>query len=279
MHKPISRRTFLAGSVLLAGGLAAGYAAEVEPRRLTVTRTTVPGAGAGGRSLRVVQLSDLHLRRIGSHEQRIAAAVQELRPDLIVVSGDVCSYADGAGLFERFLALAAGSVPVYGVLGNWEYWSQIDLGRLAEIYRRHGGRLLVNDSVRLRLRGSDILLTGLDDLLAGRPDMVKALAGMDPAPNHLVIAHCPLSRDRMLRQLEQMDGFAPRFMLTGHTHGGQVSFCGWTPYLPPGSGRYRHGWYDDTAPPMFVSRGIGMSQLPMRFMEPPEIVCHEWRVG
>jgi predicted MPP superfamily phosphohydrolase len=278
MQRPISRRKFLGGSVLACGAVL-GYGAGIEPNRTAVTRTVLKAAGAANdRVVRMVQLSDLHLRKIGFHEERIAAVVNELRPDLIIASGDVSSYENGADLFERFLALVDGAIPVYGVLGNWDYWSQIDISRLADIYRRHGGRLLVNESVRLQYHGTDLLLTGLDDLLAGRPDMIRALTGATPADNHLVIAHCPGTRERMNRHLKRVEGFAPRFMLAGHTHGGQVSFFGWAPYLPPGSGRYRYGWYDTTMPAMFVSRGIGMSQLPIRFMEPPEVVFHEWHL-
>ena len=279
MQRPISRRKFLGGSTLLACGALLGYGAEIEPNRTVVTRTVLKSDGASAdRVVRMVQLSDLHLRKIGFHEERIAAEVNRLKPDLIVVSGDVCSYKDGAELFERFLALVNGAIPAYGVLGNWEYWSRIDLARLADIYRRHGGRLLVNETVRLHYHDTDLLITGLDDHLAGRPDLIKALNGAVPAANHLVVVHCPDVRERILRYMKLGTQFSPRFMLAGHTHGGQISFLGWTPYLPPGSGRYRYGWYDDEAPAMFVSRGIGMSQLPIRFMEPPEIVCHEWHL-
>ncbi len=279
MQRPISRRKFLGGSVILTCGAFLGYGAEVEPNRTVVTRTVMKADGASAdRTVRLVQLSDLHLRKIGFHEERIADAVHGLRPDLIVVSGDVCSYKNGDGLFERFLALLDRTIPVYGILGNWEYWGKIDIPRLAEIYRQHNGRLLVNESVRLHYHGTDLLITGLDDLLGGRPDLVRALDGAAPAANHLVLAHCPASRESIIRELKKTGGFAPRYILAGHTHGGQVTLFGWAPYLPPGSGRYRYGWYGDASPAMFVSRGIGMSQLPIRFMEPPEVVCHEWHL-
>jgi predicted MPP superfamily phosphohydrolase len=61
-------------------------------------------------------------------------------------------------------------------------------------------------------------------------------------------------------------------MLSGHTHGGQVTVGGWAPLVPPGSGRYVRGWFrGDGAPPLYVSRGIGTSVLPIRFGATPEL--------
>jgi predicted MPP superfamily phosphohydrolase len=40
--------------------------------------------------------------------------------------------------------------------------------------------------------------------------------------------------------------------------------------MPNGSGNYTKGWYD-TAIPMYVSKGIGTSILPIRFASRSEI--------
>ena len=67
-------------------------------------------------------------------------------------------------------------------------------------------------------------------------------------------------------------------MLSGHTHGGQVTFGGWAPVTPVGSGRYVAGWYRGSAIPLYVSRGLGETALPIRFGCPPEIAVFEWEV-
>ncbi len=58
----------------------------------------------------------------------------------------------------------------------------------------------------------------------------------------------------------------------GHTHGGQVRlpFVGalWT---PPGSGRFLEGWYEQGGARMLVSRGVGTSMVPVRFLCSPEV--------
>jgi predicted MPP superfamily phosphohydrolase len=64
-------------------------------------------------------------------------------------------------------------------------------------------------------------------------------------------------------------------ILSGHTHGGQVCLGGWAPVLPRGSGRYVAGWYTDGAIPLYVSRGLGTTMLPIRFGAVPEIAYFE----
>ncbi len=78
-------------------------------------------------------------------------------------------------------------MPVHGVPGNWDYrvgstWVEVNC-----LYRGHHGRLLVNETIRMHYGGADILMTGLDDLLMGWPDIATALRGATPAGNHLVI--------------------------------------------------------------------------------------------
>ncbi len=277
--RPLSRRQFLAVSAALGCGALSGYALGVEPNRTGITRQTLcPEGASADRRVRFVQLSDLHLRKIGYHERDVAQKTNGLHPDFVVVSGDICGMHGGLDWFARFLALLDPGMPVYGVPGNWEYRAGLDLGRLDRLYRGHHGRLLVNETIRLHYGGADILITGLDDLLMGRSDVAAALRGAAPAGNHLVIAHCPACRDLLPAQLSAGSAFDPQYMVAGHTHGGQVTLFGITPYLPQGSGRYRYGWYGGAGPRMFVSRGIGTTTLPVRFMAPPEIVCYDWHL-
>lgn len=279
LDRPLSRRRFLLLSAALSGSALSGYAVGIEPNRVGITRQTLHPEGASPDCrLRFLQLSDLHLRKIGYHEREVARKVNGLRPDFVVVSGDICGTHDGLALFERFLALLEPEVAVYGVPGNWEYRAELDLDRLDRLYRAHHGRLLINETLRLSYGSADVLLTGLDDFLQGRPDIVTALRGVQPAGNHLVLAHCPACRDLLLTQLPPGSGFFPQFMVAGHTHGGQVALFGFAPVIPRGSGRYQYGWYGSAEPRMFVSRGIGTTNLPVRFMAPPEIVCYEWHL-
>src|SRR5690606_18580500 len=117
-------------------------------------------------------------------------------------------------------------------------------------------------------------VTGLDDLVGGRPDAAAAFAGVGAAPNHLLLAHCPMHRDLYRAALARGSADAslptPQVMLAGHTHGGQIAPFGWAPLRPRGSGRYVRGWYRDDPTAMYVSRGLGTSVVPARVGAVPE---------
>ena len=96
-----------------------------------------------------------------------------------------------------------------------------------------------------------------------------ALKNFQDTDFHIVLNHCPEYRDFMLSQRRDFPWMD--LVLAGHTHGGQINMLGFIPVLPPGSGRYLKGWYRETYPHMYVSRGIGMSVFPVRFGSRPEI--------
>jgi predicted MPP superfamily phosphohydrolase len=238
--------------------------------------------------LRVVQLSDVHLREIGRHEARIAEIVHALRPELLVLTGDAIDRAGSLTHLATFLSLLPAAPARVSILGNWEHWGGVDLVRLAAVYERAGWTLLRNASTTVPVGDAELLVTGLDDLVGGKPDVSAALAPARPCPNHLLLAHCPLHRDAFAASaLVSRDGTTadfdpalrtPQLMLAGHTHGGQVALGGWAPMRPPGSGRYVAGWYRDAATALYVSRGLGTSVVPVRFGAPPEIAVFDWRL-
>lgn len=238
--------------------------------------------------MRIVQLSDLHLQDVGHHEQRVAERVKELRPDLVLLTGDSIDRRDRLPQLAEFLSLLPAAKEALAILGNWEHWSGVDLRALRTTYARHGVQLLRNESVTLSFPAGRLLVTGLDDLVGGRPDLHTAVRDVAPQRNHLLLAHCPAQRDSLARHggaapfegLQRTDPalLEPQLMLAGHTHGGQVRFGGWSPFRPQGSGRYVSGWYRGGDVDMYVSRGLGTSVLPARIGSPPEIAVFEWEL-
>jgi predicted MPP superfamily phosphohydrolase len=257
--------------VLAAGAAAAVVSAQAfirEPRRLTVTRHRI---GAGERPLRVVQLTDLHLHGIHSFESGVAAMTTQLQPDVIVFTGDAIDRRSAFGVLDDFLALLAEGTPKYAVLGNWDYWSGVSVAEIRRVYARHGCRLLINETVVHEDDGRQLRLTGADDLVAGRPEVPAGPAAGDGAP-HILLAHCPAYREHAERSVHA------RFdcMLSGHTHGGQITFFGFAPILPRGSGGYVSGWYREAGRlPLYVARGVGTIIIRARLGSPPEISLFE----
>lgn len=212
-------------------------------------------------------MSDLHLHGVGKHEEHLIQTVHALRPDFIAITGDVIDRHDRLAIFDEFLGLLDPAVPRYAILGNWEHWASIDMPALHRVYAKHHVEFLINRSVIFQNAKAQLLITGLDDLVGGTPDIGAALRGVTPAAAHVVLAHCPAQRD-----LWSAPGFTPLAMISGHTHGGQIQLAGWAPYLPRGSGGYVEGPYAGTPFDLYVSRGVGMSFAPVRFGCAPEIV-------
>ncbi|NBC01413.1 MAG: hypothetical protein GVY15_11225 [Bacteroidetes bacterium] len=219
----MTRATFL--KTLLSGvaGAAAlgGYGRWIEPSILSVSRHTIGGATASP-ALRLVQISDLHLKAVGKHEEKVAERLHELAPDVLLFTGDAIDAPDNLHLLGTFLSLLPRTRHALAVLGNWEHWAQIDRKQLEGVYGRHGTR---RDHIASRVLFGD---------------------------------------------------YQPQAVLSGHTHGGQVQVLGWAPVRPPGSGRYVSGWYKESEPHLFVSRGIGTSVFPVRLGASPELPLFEW---
>jgi hypothetical protein len=271
----MNRRGLLNRACLLAGVVPVGVAIDglaITPRRL-VTSSHAFGKAATADRLRIVQVSDLHVHGIGTLQRQLLEQLHAAQADLIVITGDSIDRAESLPLLDTLLGEFPRSPRVLAILGNWEYRSGVSPGQFARTYARHGIELLVNQSIELEHRGRMIRITGLDDILDGRPDAATALGGSRPLDHHLVLAHCPIARDTL--------GLPPEhpasLVLSGHTHGGQVAPFGVATVMPRGCGRYVAGWYrDDDGPPLYVSRGIGTSLVPIRIGATPELVQIDW---
>jgi predicted MPP superfamily phosphohydrolase len=272
----MTRRRFLTtlsiagiGSVLGVEGLVLG------PHRLTITRHHVrsPGAASGPR-LRIAQLTDLHLRGLGGYQERIAAEVNALSADVVVLTGDSIDQQKRLSALGTFLGWLE-SPYKYAILGNWERWIfREDIRSLETVYTAHDTRLLVNESVEHEHRGRSLLITGLDDYVGGEADYQSAIRDHAAPANHLLLQHCPEFRDHLDPATRN-----PDLMLAGHTHGGQVQVLGFAPVRPRGSGRYVQGWYRDREPHLYVSPGLGTVVIPVRLGAPPEIAVFDWTVA
>jgi predicted MPP superfamily phosphohydrolase len=278
----MNRRRFISYTAASVVTLAGADGLLVEPNWVEFTRHEINERS--GRSIRFVQITDLHLSGIGGMEEHIATEVNRLEPEFIIITGDSVDRRGRLDLLDRFLGLLHRDIRKYAILGNWEYWGHVDLKLLTDIYGRWNTALLVNRSVVHHCSAGRILITGLDDLIAGVPSIERALQSVEPEEHHIILAHCPQHRDHFLRYhlVEEtrqwrtippvdMKRYNPGLIFSGHTHGGQVNLLGVTPFLPKGSGDYVKGWFRDGRPNLYVSRGIGTTILPVRLGARPEV--------
>lgn len=214
--------------------------------------------------LRVIQLTDLHLQKLNAQLKSVAEAINLLKPDLIVFTGDSVDEAKKLYVLDEFLKLIDKSIIKTAILGNWEYWGKVNLLDLKAIYNAHNCDLLVNESVQYFIKNHTISISGVDDLIAGNANITSTFKNYKKSDYHLILNHCPACTSEIIKQSEKE--YKADFILSGHTHGGQFNLFGFAPFLPQGCGPYISGWYRESDTALYVSKGIGTSVIPARFM-------------
>ena len=269
----VNRRDFLGLVAASAATASLGLDALLEPGWLEVTNTKVaiPSIPSDHRGIRLALIADLHINDDLEKALRAARIVAEQRPDIAVLAGDHLEVAGRTDLLVPVLEELRSVPAVVGIHGNWEFWTGNCSPSLARTFADQGARLLVNDSWSIEVDDHPVMVYGIDDLFWGAGDIAGTLASSPTSGTSVMVCHEPLARDRL------PPGNNVDIVLAGHSHGGQVNFPFIGPlWLPEGCGRYIGGLYPGD-PPLYVTRGIGTSLLPVRFNCRPEVSFIELR--
>lgn len=260
------------------------YALKIEPNLLVVKSENINDET--GKKIRLMQISDLHIKKIRRVHHRIIEAINEYDPEIIVITGDAVDKGESLPILSQFLAMIPKDITIFAIIGNWEYWTNLPADSIREFYSRHNVQLLINETACYVYCGDTLLISGLDDQVAGLPSLSESLKGISPQSNHILLAHSPddyiLKEKQILTTLKslksniEIDSFHINATLSGHTHGGQVTLLGKVLFTPPGSNGYVSGWYNKDENPIYISKGVGSSVLPIRFMAKPEITLFNW---
>ena len=276
-HVPITRKAFVKKGlnkllVLLGGALVAGSygfcweRSWVELVRLTVHLPSLPREWIG---TRIVHFSDVHLGHFCTPDdlQSVVDLIGKEKPDLICFTGDLVE--DGTEMLGEavpVLARLAAPLGKYAVLGNHDYRN-----RKPQLVRdaldAAGFTVLHNQHARLQKGNAPFFIAGVDDLLLGTPDLDSALKGITADHPVILLAHEPDFAD--------VSAQAPvHLQLSGHSHGGQVRlpFVG-AVVTPPMARKYVQGlnYAGEQNMPVYTNRGLGTTQLPIRFLCRPEM--------
>ncbi|ADM10627.1 phosphoesterase [Parvularcula bermudensis HTCC2503] len=258
--------TFILAAVL---GLGV-WARFIEPYRLLVFETPVELCGSGlPGTIDMAVVADFHRGSFANTPsmQRIVRTVNSLDPDLVLMPGDFTNNLHSARLKDAFAPFAAIEAPVYAVLGNH------DVGYPGPDY---------GDDLIKALEAADITLLNPGEaifkgegkylrLLGYRDYQQATMEGLDMVPPRsaapmptIVIEHNPEAIT---------DPRTGRFdlMVAGHTHGGQVFLPGVTCRLTFACDILRYGLASTPSGQLFVTSGVGMTGLPLRFNVPPRV--------
>ncbi len=254
--------------------LCIAYGFLVEPERLVVRHVEITSPHWGGEPLKIGLVSDIHVggRKVYAPKvARLVARLNALSPDIILLAGD---YTSGSAPKEArdktqvenveagYTVLGDLSAPmgVFAVLGNHDF--QYGAHHVQDSMEKVGITFVDNRSVVVQDR---FCVYGLADEYFGNPTAEGYLS-------------CPKDSDKIgLSHSPDSLFLVPTgsaLMLAGHTHGGQLNLPFLGRRLAPIEAdlRFAYGQTHIADTPVFVTAGIGMSQITARFRAPPEIV-------
>jgi uncharacterized protein len=254
------------------------WAFFVEPNWHRLRRVSLPNQKKLNKPITILHLSDIHFVKSIGFKHYFFQKLSMLNPDLIVVTGDVIDTNGGIETAKKYLSGLRARFGTYLVLGNHDYYdyhakdnlryyfgggrkapNHNDLERFIKAMEDIGIRVLVNDSLKIDVHGTPVLIAGTDDPVTQRVDFEKTLHDLSPKTFNLLLMH-------------QLDGVlmlshkGVDLVLSGHTHGGQIRL----PFLGPIycdtrlPRKYVNGLNDYKGMNVFVSHGMGQG----RFLRP-----------
>lgn len=260
---------FMAVVVLAYGYFYARLPAVVEAE---ITLRDLPAEFDG---TKIVFISDIHLGpwRSGQWLSKIVSKINGLQPDLVLLGGDYVErgteYMESA--FDELSKLKS-PLGIYGVMGNHDYLRGVQLTPV--FMNRAGIEFLDNTGFWIYQQEARIKISGLGDLYFGEQLYEQALGEAVSEDTVILVSHQP-------DYVESLPDDRVDLMLSGHTHGGQITLFGlWAPIVPSKFGdKYISGFYETPMTKLLVSNGLGTFKYPLRYFARPQINVVILRAG
>jgi uncharacterized protein len=221
----------------------------------------------------VVQLSDLHIRNIGSREQKVLGILKNLDPDIIFLTGDYVPWKGDYAPAMEFISQLHAKTGIWAIMGDYDYSNSRQSCLFCHVKESgkpastHRVRFLRNNSELLRLPAGEVRLAGVDGEDSDSNDAKTTFSGIGNEAPIILLCHNPLIFDHLPQGYNIL-------MLSGDTHGGQIPIPAWA-FSVIGYNKnvlYNQGLFEKGSNKMYVSRGIGWSHLPVRLFRKPEVL-------
>ena len=221
---------------------------------------------AGFDGYKIAFISDIHYPSLFSH-RRLGKLVRRLKredADVLLLGGDYVTSDDYLNELFDSLSSVKPVDGIYAVLGNHEKRCEETAVQAMNDY----GVVLLTDSVVHLSREDDVIyLVGIYDSFDYNPLVVQPEELVETEAFVLMLCHTPDYAEQSLTTAD--------IVLSGHTHGGQVSLFGlYTPVKNTQYGnRFLRGMNRTTSgASVITTNGVGTSRRKVRFCVPSEIV-------
>ena len=269
------RRKFLvagsAGLTIFTTAGAVGGVNDSEDFEITRTDIRMPDLPDALIGFTIAMIADLHAGPFMDFETlvRYVPVIQSAKPDMILLPGDfVMNRNEEVDPVCEVVRRLTAPFGVYGCLGNHDFFADPDF--IARELSNAGVRMLRDEHFIIDPHGEKLALIGIDDVRRYHPFdklFAQAVKGLDPSVPNILLCHKPY-------YLENAASWGVDFMVSGHTHGGQIVLARiFDVVITPAAliSGYIDGLYTHDATRMYVTRGIGTVGIPLRINCPPEV--------
>ncbi|MGB9979247.1 metallophosphoesterase [Methanobacterium sp.] len=241
----------------------------IQTEEIKIVSNQIPAQFDGKK---IIFISDVHLGSWPFFDQKrtedLVNQINALHPDIILLGGDYVSD-EVPYVNSSFTELSKLNAPlgVYGVLGNNDPRNES-----LEAIKNTNITYIGNKGLWIEDHGARIRIGGVGDMLTDTQDQYSSIGDANESNFVMIVSHNP-------DFFPLLDRSKVDLMLSGHTHGGQITFFGlWAPIIHSQYGnKYRTGVIKENNTTLVVSNGIGTIMLPMRFFAHPQIIILDLR--
>ena len=232
-------------------------------------------------AVRIAVIGDQHATRYGISNKTVFSAIDNAKPDVVFILGDMYTSGSEWELMHKPVDLAGDIVsagyPVYCVTGEHDYDE-----RYVEELKKAGAKVLDYSEDTIEIKGSSFRIIGIDNVYYSPTFDLGNEYTLDDSSFNILLAHIP--------NYEKFADFGADLTLCADTHGEMAQlpfgagplYCSeqdvWFPMLLHKElDIYDKGFFDYDGGTMFITSGIGVYPVPVRFNNRPEAVIIDIR--
>lgn len=268
------------------------YGFAIEPRLILDEErhsAVIPGLSAKADGTEIAVIADMQVGMWFANTgmvERIVERVVDEEPAALLIAGDFVYSEDPPNpekidtVLDLLTPVLDAGIPTFAVLGNHDYVVNA-ADQLTDALSSHGVTVLQNASVPLPVTGADgaqeaLHIVGIGPAYQGLADVDQALSEVPENAPRLVMMHNPNTFPAL------PPGSAP-LAVAGHTHCGQIAVPGtpqwswltWTTNETMVADGFAPKDFGAEGNALFVTCGIGFSDLPVRISAPPQLVLFD----